>query len=73
MVTHLTTNPPVSCLNIAEQTGCVVLKILWSYVEGLRCSVVYVRMKWREVPHCVQGYQCDLDDAKEGYYLFNSG
>jgi len=42
-------------------------------VEGLRCSVVYVRMKWREVPHCVQGYQCDLDDAKEGYYLFNSG
>jgi hypothetical protein len=32
MVTHLTTNPPVSCLNIAEQTGCVVLKILWSYV-----------------------------------------
>jgi hypothetical protein len=33
MVTHLTTNPPVSCLNIAEQTGCVVLKILWSYVK----------------------------------------
>ena len=35
VVTHLTTNPPVSCLNIAEQTGSIVLKILWSYVTEL--------------------------------------
>ena len=42
MVTHLTTNPPVSCLNIAEQTGCVVLKILWSYVTVNLAAVVYV-------------------------------
>jgi hypothetical protein len=42
MVTHLTTNPPVSCLNIAEQTGCVVLKILWSYVAVNLAAVVYV-------------------------------
>jgi hypothetical protein len=33
VVTHLTTNPPVSCLNRAERTGSLVLKILWSYVE----------------------------------------
>ena len=35
MVTHLTTNPPVRCLNDAEQTGCVVLIVLWSNVKGL--------------------------------------
>jgi hypothetical protein len=34
VVTHLTTNPPVSCLNRAERTGSLVLKILWSYVEN---------------------------------------
>ena len=33
VVTHLTTNPPVSCLSTAEQTGCAILKILWSYVK----------------------------------------
>jgi hypothetical protein len=42
MVTHLTTNPPVSCLNIAEQTGCVVLKILWSYVTVMHAGVVNI-------------------------------
>ncbi|KAF2714664.1 hypothetical protein K504DRAFT_367030, partial [Pleomassaria siparia CBS 279.74] len=35
MVTHLTTSPPVRCLNIAEQTGCVRFIVLWSYVEEL--------------------------------------
>jgi hypothetical protein len=35
VVTHLTTNPPVSCLSKAERTGSPVLKILWSYVEKL--------------------------------------
>jgi hypothetical protein len=33
VVTHLTTNPPVSCLSTAERTGSSVLKILWSYVK----------------------------------------
>jgi hypothetical protein len=32
VVTHLTTNPPVSCLTRAERTGSRGLKILWSYV-----------------------------------------
>jgi hypothetical protein len=33
VVTHLTTNPPVSCLSTAERTGSAEFKILWSYVE----------------------------------------
>ncbi|KAF1952803.1 hypothetical protein CC80DRAFT_170370 [Byssothecium circinans] len=33
MVTHSTTSPPVSCLYMAERTGSLVLKILWSYVK----------------------------------------
>ena len=33
VVTHLTTNPPVSCLYMAERTGSLILMILWSYVE----------------------------------------
>ncbi|KAF2715093.1 hypothetical protein K504DRAFT_368489, partial [Pleomassaria siparia CBS 279.74] len=41
MVTHLTTSPPVQCLNIAEQTGCVSFIVLWSYVKELPESAVY--------------------------------
>jgi hypothetical protein len=33
VVTHLTTNPPVSCLSTAERTGSAEFKILWSYVK----------------------------------------
>ena len=33
MVTHLTTNPPVRCLNRAERTGSLVFNVLWSYVK----------------------------------------
>jgi hypothetical protein len=33
VVTHLTTNPPVRCLNRAERTGSLVLNVLWSNVE----------------------------------------
>ena len=33
VVTHLTTNPPVRCLNRAERTGSLVLNVLWSYVK----------------------------------------
>jgi hypothetical protein len=35
VVTHLTTNPPVRCLNRAERTGSLVFNVLWSYVEKL--------------------------------------
>ena len=33
VVTHLTTNPPVSCLYMAERTGSLIFMILWSYVK----------------------------------------
>jgi hypothetical protein len=55
VVTHLTTNPPVSCLNRAERTGSLVLKILWSYVkETLYCSSLVV-----SVERCVKGASGD--------------
>jgi hypothetical protein len=38
MVTHLTTNPPVRCLNMAERTGSLALIVLWSYVEVMMKS-----------------------------------
>ena len=35
VVTHLTTNPPVHCLYMAERTGSLILNVLWSYVKFL--------------------------------------
>jgi hypothetical protein len=35
VVTHLTTNPPVRCLNRAERTGSLVFNVLWSYVKDI--------------------------------------
>ena len=43
MVTHLTTNPPVSCLNRAERTGSLVFMILWSYVQEVLMATIYIR------------------------------
>ena len=46
MVTHLTTSPPVLCLNRAERTGSLVFRVLWSYVLG-QCKIcAYIRLKW---------------------------
>jgi hypothetical protein len=42
VVTHLTTSPPVSCLNRAERTGSLVLKILWSYVKDWAAIGIYI-------------------------------
>jgi hypothetical protein len=39
VVTHLTTNPPVRCLNRAERTGSLVFNVLWSYVEVLQTKI----------------------------------
>ena len=33
VVTHLTTNPPVHCLYMAERTGSLIISVLWSYVQ----------------------------------------
>jgi hypothetical protein len=42
MVTHLTTNPPVRCLNRAERTGSLVVNVLWSYVEDVGEIPIYI-------------------------------
>ena len=41
VVTHLTTNPPVSCLYMAERTGSLIFMILWSYVKVLVVKLGY--------------------------------
>ena len=60
VVTHLTTNPPVKCLNIAEQTGCVVFTFLWSYVKDLQLVKIYIfalllGLAWTEQAQFGQG------------------
>jgi hypothetical protein len=42
MVAHLTTNPPVRCLNMAERTGSLVVNVLWSYVEEIVVGGDYI-------------------------------
>jgi hypothetical protein len=42
VVTHLTTSPPVRCLNRAERTGSLVFNVLWSYVEEMGAKGVYI-------------------------------
>jgi hypothetical protein len=42
VVTHLTTNPPVRCLNRAERTGSLVFNVLWSYVIIRHDSTLYI-------------------------------
>jgi hypothetical protein len=45
VVSHLTTNPPISLLSVAEQTGCADLEILWSYVKEFSvCEYFYAQM-----------------------------
>jgi hypothetical protein len=41
VVTHLTTNPPVRCLNRAERTGSLVFNVLWSYVKETSVNCHY--------------------------------
>ena len=53
VVTHLTTNPPVSCLYMAERTGSLIFMILWSYVkEWAFCSNISSLLK---LLRCVVG------------------
>jgi hypothetical protein len=42
VVTHLTTNPPVRCLNRAERTGSLVFNVLWSYVPDWLLPMCYI-------------------------------
>jgi hypothetical protein len=42
VVTHLTTNPPITSLSTAERTGSAMFLNLWSYVEGLAVEYYYI-------------------------------
>jgi hypothetical protein len=43
VVTHRSTNPAITCLYMAERTGCLVLTYLWSFVvEGVRSRDIMV-------------------------------
>jgi hypothetical protein len=46
VVTHLTTNPPVQCLNMAERTGSLIFIVLWSYVVIFRLWYEYIVFSW---------------------------
>jgi hypothetical protein len=52
VVTHLTTNPPVRCLNRAERTGSLVFNVLWSYVlvQEFFYNIIYTTMNFGRVP-----------------------
>jgi hypothetical protein len=42
VVTHLTTNPPIRCLNMAERTGSLVFNVLWLYVAVNAEECIYI-------------------------------
>ena len=57
VVTHLTTNPPVSCLSTAERTGSAGFRILWSYVKDMLTLEIYNQQNLRdEDPDCRSQY-----------------
>ena len=59
VVTHLTTNPPVHCLYMAERTGSLIFSVLWSYVEEtengtnimLQPSSLYLDLQFKNYHH----------------------
>ena len=70
MVTHLTTSPPVLCLNRAERTGSLVFRVLWSYVKDLCNTKVYVVIVYTrtELPTPSDFLGC-YGDVRSGYRL----
>ena len=74
VVTHPTTNQPISSLCMAERTGCPILLSLWSYVKERCINCVYIlRLKnilprsqlkykeWRKAP----GFNCIFGTESE--------
>ena len=49
VVTHPTTNQPISSLCMAERTGCPVFLSLWSYVKDNVQTVVNILTKTYEM------------------------
>jgi hypothetical protein len=64
VVTHLTTNPPVRCLNRAERTGSLVFNVLWSYVKELIFYYLYQCFDRYTIPALFQLFF--LGSAKAG-------
>jgi hypothetical protein len=68
VVTHLTTNPPVRCLNRAERTGSLVFNVLWSYVEDLtECGHYIALIMLYNVAEAAQAYSLDVVDPSGIY------
>src|SRR5690242_21931654 len=60
VVTHLTTNPPVRCLNRAERTGSLVFNVLWSYVKILANVYFITLMLSPGTDRCIASAAIDL-------------
>jgi hypothetical protein len=58
VVTHPTTNLPISGLSLAERTGCLVLLSLWSYVKGFVVSSGYILV---EMIGRLEGSKVEMD------------
>ncbi|EHK27481.1 uncharacterized protein TRIVIDRAFT_140098, partial [Trichoderma virens Gv29-8] len=52
MVTHSTTNLPVSGLSMGEQTGPRIFHYLWSYVLDCRDTLIYMHTLNEESEKC---------------------
>lgn len=66
VVTHRSTSPAITCLYMAERTGCLVLTYLWSFVLGLPPRDLYTPIRapypTRPLPrrprHLLRGRPC---------------
>jgi hypothetical protein len=65
VVTHLTTNPPVRCLNRAERTGSLVFNVLWSYVEDSLPEYTYIALLVAHWPGVLVGLETLGDEKME--------
>lgn len=56
VVTHRSTSPAITCLYMAERTGCLVLTYLWSFVLGLPPRDLYTPIRPPILPdRCPEG------------------
>ena len=76
VVTHLTTNPPVHCLYMAERTGSLIFSVLWSYVQEMKQFNIFNCMMHITVAGCNkhQGVcrYCDVGTLAQGVICVES-
>ena len=54
VVTHPTTNPPISVFSTADRTGCAVFHFLWPYAwEGVITCYIYPRVEYLKGHACM--------------------